>query len=85
MLRGKYQITLDDYKVLLEQQNYRCAACQTTEHDWDRPLHVDHNHKTGAVVALLCGRCNTSAGLLDEDPIIVHRLLAYVTEKWRTA
>lgn len=84
MLKTSYGISLAEYTRLLDQQNSACALCFRA-HDWDRPLCVDHNHETGAVVALLCGRCNTAIGLLQEDPIIIQAAVAYVSQKGNTS
>jgi hypothetical protein len=81
MLWKNYKIDSEQYLLMLEEQNYRCASCQVAEHDWDRPLHVDHDHVSGGVIALLCSPCNRAAGLLQEDPDYVARLWAYVTYK----
>lgn len=63
-LRKKYGITTDDYNRMYLAQNGQCGICKQN----GITLHVDHNHETGAVRALLCLPCN---GLL----AFVERLL----------
>ncbi len=31
-------------------------------------MSVDHNHETGEIRGLLCRRCNTAIGYLNDDP-----------------
>lgn len=45
-----------EYERLLAAQGGGCAICGATPKT--RRLHVDHDHKTGAVRGLLCHRCN---------------------------
>ncbi len=52
----------------------RCEICGTRE-DRSTPLHLDHDHTTGAFRGWLCGNCNRAIGLLREEPA---RLLAAV-------
>ena len=66
-LRYKYGITLDEYREMEARQGAVCAICQKPCKT-GRDLAVDHNHATGAVRALLCGKCNKGIGLFDEDP-----------------
>ena len=40
--------------------------------------HVDHNHKTGAVRALLCNRCNSVIGLTGESVTILKAMEEYL-------
>ena len=49
---------IDDaaYAALLEQQGGGCAVCGNKPRK--RRLHVDHDHRTGAVRGLLCFTCN---------------------------
>lgn len=49
-------ITDGAYTALLEAQGGHCALCPNTPKT--RRLHVDHDHATGEVRALLCHRCN---------------------------
>src|SRR5215471_8223719 len=35
-------------------------------------------HKTGAIRGLLCSRCNTCLGLLEENPELLNQLIAYI-------
>jgi Recombination endonuclease VII len=49
-------VTDDEYGLLLESQEGRCALCPNEPKT--RRLHVDHDHRTGAVRGLLCFRCN---------------------------
>lgn len=78
MLRRDYGISLIDYKRMLQEQNSACAICFTHESNLNRPLNVDHNHKTNKVRKLLCCNCNTALGLLKEDCEVIKRLVAYV-------
>ena len=68
-LKYYYGITLEDAQNLLEKQGHRCVIC-------DEPITldkltgnysacVDHNHETGQVRGLLCGKCNLRIGVLE--------------------
>ena len=50
------------YKRLLLEQKGRCAVCSKHQIESERRFHVDHNHKTGEIRALLCNRCNSIVG-----------------------
>jgi Autographiviridae endonuclease VII len=65
-LRRKYGLRAADYDFLVVAQGGLCAICGQPD---ERGLHVDHEHATGLVRGLLCGRCNKAIGLLDEDPL----------------
>jgi hypothetical protein len=61
----EYGITIEDYDAMFAAQGGRCAICSARP---TRRLAVDHDHKTGAVRALLCHRCNPGLGLFTDDP-----------------
>jgi hypothetical protein len=72
--RRTYGITLDDYKVMVAQQEGCCKICN--EH---KSLVVDHCHKTGAVRGLLCSQCNRAMGLFQDDPNRLQSAVAYLS------
>jgi hypothetical protein len=68
-------MTPEEYEVLFVSQNGLCAICRKPEtrivNGVLARLAVDHNHNTGKNRELLCSRCNTAIGLLDENPEIL--------------
>lgn len=73
----KYGITIEKYEEMLEAQGGRCAICLCRPRT--RNLAVDHDHFTGQLRGLLCGRCNH--GLLQfaqEDITILKRAVEYL-------
>jgi Recombination endonuclease VII len=69
-----YGITLDDYRMMVSQQEGRCRIC--TEY---KPLVVDHCHDTGKVRGLLCSQCNRAMGLFGDDPIRLQSAVQYLS------
>ncbi len=65
-LKRTYNIDLNKYNTLLEEQSGVCAICKQ-ECVSGKKLAVDHNHHTGEVRGLLCCRCNRGIGNLDDD------------------
>jgi len=62
-----YGLTPEQYDALLAEQDGKCAICRTD--DWPgKGPHVDHEHETGKVRGLLCGKCNVALGNMDDDP-----------------
>lgn len=74
-LLRKYGLRLRDFETLRMAQLGMCAICGRVE--WDR-LHVDHDHRTGTVRGLLCGKCNKAIGLLDDDPRLIRSAEGYL-------
>ena len=66
-LKYSYGVTLEQYNEMLNKQSGSCAICGRHQSESKKRLHIDHNHSTGQVRALLCYRCNAGIGLLDED------------------
>lgn len=85
-LKSKYGIEKEEYLEKLSKQGGRCKICLEFETDVDsrtgivKSLSVDHNHETKQVRGLLCRQCNTSLGLLKEDPKRIQNMLNYLQE-----
>lgn len=73
-----YGIDKHQYESMLAKQDGVCAICLRTPQECDRNLSVDHDHSTGAIRGLLCSQCNTSIGLMKDDPVRIERALRYL-------
>jgi hypothetical protein len=58
---------------MFEAQSGLCAICRTAP-----ALHVDHDHATGKVRALLCFNCNGGLGQFKDDPAVLREAAEYV-------
>lgn len=76
-LNRKYGITIDQFRLMLNEQNNKCPVCESTFNKKNIP-YVDHNHITKKVRAILCRNCNTSLGLMKESTIILKNMIAYL-------
>lgn len=76
-LRRVYGLTINQWIALAEAQSWRCALCPT-ESSVDRPLHVDHCHRTGKVRGLLCKTCNLAIGQLGDTAEALQRVADYL-------
>ena len=64
---------------MLNDQGGSCFICNAERGDKTRDkLFVDHCHTSGEVRGLLCGRCNTAIGMLEDDPSLVTKALNYL-------
>lgn len=61
-LQRNYGLTLEQYDLLKEKQKSKCAICGL-----EKPLVIDHCHKTNKVRALLCSHCNRSLGVYEKN------------------
>lgn len=81
-LKRQYGITAADYDAMFARQGGVCKGCGQPETAVYRGrvvrLSVDHNHTTGLVRGLLCGRCNHTLGWAAEDPTRLRGLAAYI-------
>lgn len=77
-MKAEYGITGEQYWALYQFQNGRCWICQRATGKTKR-LAVDHDHETGEVRGLLCGRCNHDVlGHLRDDPELIMRAAHYL-------
>jgi len=75
-LKLRYGLTPAEYATMHAAQNGVCAICGGTNARYK--LSVDHNHTTGQLRELLCGRCNVALGNFRDDPLILHKALKYL-------
>ena len=72
-LKRRYGISAVEADAMLEAQGGLCAICRAAP-----ALHVDHDHATGAVRALLCFNCNGGLGQFRDDPFLLHVAAFYI-------
>ena len=82
-LRSNHGIMLEEYNRMLELQNNVCAICGEPETSKEvnrkvKSLAVDHNHKTGKIRGLLCGKCNKAIGLLQDNTELLQSAINYL-------
>jgi len=78
-LKRKYNLTPEEYELLVARQDGACAICE-------RPLGgkglvVDHDHITEVVRGLLCGNCNRAMGYLRDNPALLRRAADYLERR----
>ena len=79
-LKRKYGISLEQFDILLEKQEHRCAVCLKHSSEHKTKFHVDHNHKTGEIRGLLCNFCNRRVVGRHTNPDIFERAAAYLRQ-----
>lgn len=84
VLKRKYNLTLEEFKELLEKQNGKCKICDKnlsyinlTKNQKDSAC-VDHSHKTNEVRGILCSACNLAIGLLQDKKEIIMKAYKYL-------
>lgn len=82
-LRNKYGITHQDYVDLLAEQGGGCALCGRKP-KFDKPLSVDHCHKTGRVRGILCPRCNRALAQLGDNESGLKKAALYISNPSKT-
>lgn len=74
----RYGITIQVYNAILHSQNGCCAICGTTRCLSGNNLCVDHCHKTGRVRGLLCRKCNSGIGQLEDSTALLKKAIEYI-------
>jgi hypothetical protein len=68
-------ITAEDLVEAIAKHNGSCDICSAG----GTPLHLDHNHKTGAFRGLICYRCNSTLGLCLDSIDILKKMMDYLS------
>ena len=68
-IKYSYGLTEEEYNKMPKY----CEVCGSTER-----LCIDHDHNTGKVRGILCGRCNIALGMLKDNPIYIDNLKKYL-------
>lgn len=76
-LMRNYNITADQYNIMLKSQNNRCGICHDKYELGQKRFAIDHDHCTGIVGLLLCSQCNLGKGAFREDPRLLRAAAEY--------
>ena len=75
-IKCKYNLTVEDYNILLESVNNKCEICGS-----GIGLCVDHNHSTGEIRGILCFKCNSAIGFLEDDINKLSKAIEYLLKE----
>jgi Recombination endonuclease VII len=81
-LKSKYNITFDEYTLILAAQDGLCAGCKQPAAHFKRALHVDHDHSPShkIVRGLLCWRCNSMLPARGNLKELLTNLVTYLND-----
>lgn len=77
-LQHLYNITLDQYDQMFQEQEGKCYICQRHQSELKSALSVDHDHKTGKVRKLLCQKCNGVLGHFESNVEYLKQVIDYI-------
>ena len=82
-IHSKFGITYVEFDEMMEAQDHKCKLCGCKKEDKRNMTHVqlsiDHNHETGEIRGLLCHTCNMAIGMLKDDPVLIKKVLEYIS------
>lgn len=79
-IKRNYGISIEKYNEMLTAQSCKCLIC-SKQHDptiKKGRLFVDHDHQTGEVRGLLCGKCNMALGLFNDNIDLIKKAISYL-------
>jgi len=80
-LKKAYNLSLEDYEIMLKKQKGVCAICKLPERAREgQPLAIDHCHENGFIRALLCVRCNNGLGQFKDSPHLLKLAAKYLNK-----
>jgi hypothetical protein len=83
MLRYCYDMSIDEYNIRIKTQQHCCIICKQpfvgTGSQSTAPT-VDHCHTTNKVRGILCHKCNSGIGMLNDDITLLQNAVKYLTE-----
>lgn len=79
-LKHQYGLTIDQFKELEAKQDNKCYICGIEGGYNNKPLYVDHCHKSGVVRKLLCQHCNSGLGMFKDNPELLTKAVDYLKE-----
>lgn len=74
-LKERYNLTKIEYIRLLKKYNNSCGICQSSN---KKRLVIDHDHKKKKVRGLLCRKCNSALGFLNDNLKLVKKAWKYL-------
>lgn len=79
-LKTKYGLQYEEYQVMWDKQKGLCQICNRPllEVRGSKGAAVDHDHATGKVRDILCGRCNSVVGFCEEDVGLMQKFISYI-------
>jgi len=79
-LRSKYGLTFEKFQEMIFYQEGKCTICGRHQDEiaGKHPLVVDHDHANGKVRALVCNRCNTLVGYIENHGGLLDKARAYI-------
>lgn len=72
----RFGLRLGERVYLERAQDNKCLGCGLK-----KKLVVDHDHASGHVRGLLCANCNSALGLIEDNPVTLLNLWAYLKGK----
>lgn len=80
MRSAKYGLTQADVDRMTAEQGGVCAICGMLPDGKGAMsiLHVDHDHETGQVRAMLCPKCNKGLGSFRDNPALLQKAAWYL-------
>lgn len=79
----RYGLSPDAFAIL-KNKTTSCPICKVPLRWNEGPkferAHIDHDHTTGKVRDLLCGRCNCGLGNFQDNPELLNHAVAYLLQ-----
>lgn len=71
---------IEEFNHINLAQGGKCKICESPPTQGFERLCIDHNHTTMQFRGLLCSKCNTAIGLLNENPDLFQKIHDYLEE-----
>lgn len=73
LMQRRYGIDVSTFEKMRDAQGGLCALCRKR-----KAKHIDHDHTTGSVRAILCFKCNNGLGELGDSVDRLRAAIAYL-------